>query len=155
MCRDGRLSDGAVVFMRLIEDGSDDPLHLSYHGLFTATVRGNPIEGRRLCERALQFGAYDPQLVLNLVRLYEADRQIGKAVRLLRRGIRENPGNPKLLEQINRLSPRRRPPLSFVDRDNVVNKQMALLFDRLRNQIDKAAPARHRRADDKARARRA
>ena len=84
MCHKGALSDAALVFRRLVESGSEEPLHLSYCGLLTAVVHGYRLEGLRLCQRALQFGAYEPEVVLNLARLYETAGAISKAVKLLR-----------------------------------------------------------------------
>jgi hypothetical protein len=42
-----------------------------------------------------------------------------------------------LLKQINRLSPRKKPPLSMVDRDNTFNKQLAILLARLSGRYGK------------------
>jgi Flp pilus assembly protein TadD len=126
LCRSGRLSEAARVFRHLVDGGSDEPLHLSYCGLLTATVQGDRAEGLRLCERAIRFGAYEPQVVTNLARIYEAIGARGKAVALLRRGLREHPGHPAMAHAIDRLSPRRRPPLSMLERDNPLNKHLAI-----------------------------
>ena len=53
LSRKGALSDAAVIFRRLVENGTDDPLHLSYCGLLSAIVYGEEQEGLRLCERAM------------------------------------------------------------------------------------------------------
>jgi len=131
MCRKGRLSDAAVVFRRLVDGGSDEPLHLSYCGLLTATVRGDRTDGIDLCERALRFGAYEPEVVVNLARLYETMGARTKAVKLLRRGLREKPAHPGMVALIDRLAPRCRPPLSVLDRDNPLNKQLAIALAKL------------------------
>ena len=131
LCRKGMLTDAALLFRELIEGGSEDPLHLSFCGLLTVTVHGRRAEGLELCRRAAQFGADEPDVVLNLARLYEMTGERTKALKLLRRGLRENPKHPRLLDRINRLSPRRTPPLSMVDRNNPINKQLAILLAKL------------------------
>ena len=139
LCRKGLLSDAAVMFRRLIDGGSEEPLHLSYCGLLTATVHGRRSEGMELCERALQLGAYEPEVILNLARLYESLGSRQKAIKLLRRGLRETPRHPAMMKQIDRLSPRRRPPLSLVERDQFVNKRLAILLARLSGRLNQAA----------------
>lgn len=131
LCRKGSLSTAAIIFRRLVELGSNEPLHLSYCGLLTTLVFGHRREGLSLCERALRFGADEPQVVVNVARVYEKTGQKTKAIKVLRRGLRELPAHAEMLNQINRLSPRRRPPLSFVDRNNAVNRQLAIFLARL------------------------
>ncbi len=132
LSRKGALSEAALLFRRLVDQGTEDPLHLSYCGLLMAVVHGKDREGLQLCERALSFGAYEPEVVLNLARLYERLGLPQKAVKLLRRGLREKPRHREMLGHIDRLSPRRRPPLSFVHRDQFLNKRLAILLAKLR-----------------------
>ena len=132
LCKKGRLRDAADVFRRLIEEGSQDPRHLSHCGLLTATVHDRPREGLELCERAVASGAYEPQIYFNLVRVYELTGQRQRAIEMLRRGLRQTPKNKALLKKINELSPRRQPPLSMVRRDHPVNKHLAILLAKFR-----------------------
>ena len=155
ICRKGRLSEAAVVFRRLVDGGSEEPLHLSYSGLLTATVGGRRPEGLELCERALEFGAYEPEVIVNLARLYESLGSRQNAIKLLRRGLRESPHHhPAMMSQIERLSPRRQPPLSMIDRDHLLNKHLAILLARLSGQLDRNTdPGRNLPARGKAAAR--
>lgn len=137
MCRKGQMADAAIIFRELIASGSEEPLHLSYHGLTTATVHGQRREGLSFCQRAMQFDSSEPDVVSNLARLYELNGQKQKAVETLRRGLRQRPGHPRLLAYINRLSPRRKPPLSMVDRENPINKQLAILAAKMTGRYKK------------------
>jgi len=137
MCRKGLVADAAARFHELVASGSQEPLHLSYHGLLTATVHGRRREGLSLCQRAMQFDPSEPDVVSNLARLYELGGEKLKAIKTLRRGLRATPGHPRLLKQIDRLSPRKRPPLSMVARDNALNKQLAILVARLTGRYGK------------------
>jgi hypothetical protein len=134
LCRKGMLEEAAAVFRQVIEEGSRDPRHLSYCGLLTATVSGRPRDGLRLCERAVKLGACEPEIILNLVRACEACGLRKKAVEYLRKGIRQTPGHKKMLKKIEQLSPRREPPLSMVDRNHPVNKQLAITMAKLRGE---------------------
>ncbi len=129
--RRGALNDAALVLRQLVDAGSIVPLHLSYCGLLAATVHGSKREGRELCERALQFGADEPEAVSNLARLYEFNSEDKRAVQILRRGLRATPEHPALLAQIQRLSPRQQPPLSTVRRDNLINKLLGIVLARV------------------------
>ena len=134
--RRGALNDAALIFRQLVDAGSVTPLHMSYCGLLTVTVHGRKREGRELCERALQLGVGEPQVVSNLARLYELNSEDKRAVRVLRRGLRATPEHPALLAQIQRLSPRQQPPLSMLRRDNPVNKLLAILLARITGRYD-------------------
>ena len=131
LCRKGKVAEAAVLFRQIIESGSEEPLHISYYGLLTAAVHGRRREGLRLCERAMHFDQSEPDVVSNLARLYEICGENLKAIKTLRRGLRATPRHPRLLRQINRLSPRKRAPLSMVDRGNTLNKHLAILLARL------------------------
>jgi hypothetical protein len=137
--RRGSLNDAALIFRQLVDGGSVTPLHVSYCGLLTVTVHGRKREGREMCERALQLGADEPEVVANLARLYELNGEDRRAVRVLRRGLRATPGHPKLAAQIQRLSPRQKPPLSMLHRDNLINKGLAILLARISGRYDASA----------------
>lgn len=131
LCRKGSLGDAAAIFRRLIDGGSSEPLHLSYCGLLTTLVVGDRKQGLALCERALRYGADEPQVVVNVASVFERIGRPIHAINVLRRGLRARPGHPDMLKQINRLSPRRRPPLSFLDRSNAVNKALSMAVAKL------------------------
>ncbi len=148
LCKNGRLRDAADVFRRLIEEGSQDPRHLSYCGLLTATIHGQPRKGLELCERAVASGAYEPQIYLNLVRVYELTGQRQRAIEMLRRGLRQSPNDKRLLKKINELSPRQKPPLSMVRRSHPVNKQLAILLTKLRRDEGGQAAKENKKGDE-------
>jgi hypothetical protein len=149
--RQSRLIEAGELFRHLVEEQeSNDPLHLSYHGLLTATVRGKPREGRKICQRAVALGSYEPQIFLNLVRVHETLDELDKAAEVLRDGIRRNLGDRRLLREIERISPRKAPPLSRLHRDHFLNRHLAILIARVtkrlprksqRNETRRRAPA--------------
>ena len=130
----GRQSQAAAKFLRLVKDGSNDPRHLSFCGLLKATLNGKVEEGLTLCERALDLGFTDPWIHLNLARVHCAAGRVSRAVEVLRKGIRMLPGHQGLLREIQRLSPRNKPPLGFLDREHVFNKYLGTVLLRRRSQ---------------------
>jgi len=128
LLKQGRMTEAGGVFRQLIEEGSTDPMHMSYHGLTLTMAKRNCRAGLEYCERAMSLGAHAPQLYLNLVRVYEMLGERGNAVKALRGGIRRNPKDKRLIKEIDRLSPRRQPPLKFLHRDQFVNKHLAKMI---------------------------
>ena len=135
----GRQSQAATKFLRLVKDGSNDPRHLSFCGLLEATLNGKVDEGIKLCERALDLGFTDPRIHLNLARVHCSVGRVSKAVDVLRNGMRTLPGDAGLLREIQRLSPRNKPPLGFLNREHVLNKYLGTVLLRRRAQHRKPA----------------
>jgi predicted Zn-dependent protease len=124
--RQGGLRDSASDFRRLIDDGSNDPQHLSYYGLLTALADGRIEEGRKLCEKAVKTAFYDSQMYLNLAKVHFRAGQKARAVTVLRKGMRVDPDDHALRRELARISPRATPALDFLHRGHPVNKFFGL-----------------------------
>jgi len=123
----GRTHDAASQLQDVVYSGSTDPQHLSFCGLLTATVEGRVKEGLALCRDALELGFSDPDVYLNLARLYSLSGQRKRAVNILRKGFHAVDGqHPGIISELDRLSPRSKP-LSTLHRDNVLNKHLGKL----------------------------
>lgn len=127
----GRLRESYQGFRCLVDEGSNEPKHLSYCGLLMAAAEGKVREGRALCERALTLDFYDPEVHLNLSQVHLRGGQQDHAVQVLLRGIRIIPRDPRLVREISRLNPRSAPVLSFLERRNPVNKYLGKARARL------------------------
>jgi hypothetical protein len=132
-------------FERLVEDGSSEPRHLSYYGLLLAIVKGKVREGLELCESALEAAFYDPEMYLNLARLHIRTGWKSQAAKVLRNGLRIDPGDPGLLEEIRRVSPRAERTLPFLDRDHFVNHHLGKLRGWVRHRLERAGPLKRLR----------
>ena len=77
---------------------------------------------------------FNPELYHNLARLHLAFGFKAEAVRYLRRGLMIDPANASITESMRELGVRRRPPLGFLRRQNVLNRWLGRL-------IRRAAPA--------------
>ena len=125
--RDGSNAEAARLLRQLIEEGCRDPKVLSYGGLLVATEEGDVKTGLGWCERAVEIAFYDAQMYLNLARLHERTGWKTQATQVLRKGLRINPGNEKLLVEINRVSPRTPDVIPDLPRKPIVNRTLGKL----------------------------
>lgn len=127
LIRGGQGKSAAALFRQLIDSGSRDPKHLSYGGLVVATEEGDVKTGLAWCERALELAFYDPQMYINLARLHEQTGWKTQAAQVLRKGLRIEPGNKKLLAEINRVNPRTPNTIRGLPRNHPVNRYLGKL----------------------------
>lgn len=137
--RAGRVKEAAAVFRELVDGGSRDPKHLSYGGLLLATEEGDVKTGLGWCERAVEIAFYDPQMYINLARLHERTGWKSQAAAVLRRGLRIDPGNERLLAEIDRISPRTPDAIPSLPRTHPVNKAIGKLRAEIRAKNGKSA----------------
>ena len=90
---------------------------------------------RTLCESAAKQEFFNPELYLNLARVYLSVGRRPEALRYLRRGQMIDPGHAEIREAIVDLGMRRLPILPFLPRRHLVNRMLgsvrSLLVDRL------------------------
>ena len=125
--RTGRGQEAAAAFRQLIASGSRDPKALSYGGLVIACEEGDVKTGLGWCERAVEIAFYDAQMYINLARLHEKTGWKNQATQVLRKGLRIDPGNEKLIVEIDRVSPRTPDAIPALARAHVVNKTIGKL----------------------------
>jgi hypothetical protein len=125
--RDGNGKASAQLFRVLIDAGSRDPKHLSYGGLIVAIEEGDVKTGLSWCERALELAFYDAQMYINLARLHELTGWKTQAAKVLRKGLRIEPGSKKLLAELNRVNPRQPNPVRGLPRNHPVNRYLGRL----------------------------
>ena len=76
----------------------------------------------------MRVGFADPDVYLNLGRLYWQSGQQERALTVLRKGLRSAArGAPSILRELERLNPRSRPVVPPLDRNNPVNKGLGKL----------------------------
>lgn len=120
----GRREEAAETFRRVVETGSSDPRHLSYHGLMLAAREHEERAGLELCERATLLRPEDQAMHVNLARARNAVGRRAWAVTGLRRALESVSDREPILAELDRLSPRRHGPLTFLDRGNPINRTL-------------------------------
>ena len=90
---------------------------------------------RTLCEAAARQEFFNPELYLNLARVYLCIGRRPEALRYLRRGQMIDPGHVAIREAIRELGLRRVPIVPFLPRRHVVNRMLggvrSLFVDRI------------------------
>lgn len=117
----------ARTLRQLVEDGSEDPQHLSHAGLLAATAEGDFERGAAWCRRAVESDR-DPaaELYSNLARVLLLAGQRREAVEALSRGRARHPHDPLLRRELQHLVPRARPVFRALPRRHPLNKYAGL-----------------------------
>lgn len=100
-------------------------------GLAIARAEGNFSEARTLCEGAAKQEFFNPDLYLNLARVYLCFDRRSEALRYLRRGQMIDPGHSSIQNLIVSLGKRRMPIVPFLPRRHAVNRALGTARDRV------------------------
>ena len=103
----------------------------SGYALALALVRGQFLGAVELARAAVRQEFYNPDLYLNLARIYLAFDGKAEAVRYLRRGLMVDPENDRLRRKLVDLGVRRRPPLRFLPRGHLLNRMIGRISARV------------------------
>ena len=114
----------------------------SYYGLCLAVHKGKIKEGADFCQLAIEREFYNAEHYLNLAKVYLAGRSRRKGVETIQRGLALEPNNEALRLLREEIGKRRRPVLSFLNREHPVN----VTLGRIRHALTaKPKPPRRRR----------
>lgn len=111
---------------QLVEDGSDDPMHLSYCGLLAATTEASYDDAVSLCRQAVALGRRPAELYLNLANVLEMAGRRRETVEALVLGLSVHPENERLRRELQHRVPRRRPAFRFLSRRHPLNKYVGI-----------------------------
>lgn len=104
-------------------------------GLSVALAERDFEQARALCESAAKQEFFNPELYLNLAKVYLSVGRRPEALRYLRRGQMIDPGHAEIRQAISELGLRRLPILPFLPRRHVVNRMLgsvrSLVVDRI------------------------
>lgn len=108
-----------------------NPRHRSFLGLSLGLAERRFDRALDLCRSAAKEEFYNPLLYLNLARVHLAFGFKAEGLRYLRRGLMIDPNQPQILDQLQELGLRRRPPLRFLSRSNPLNRWLGRLLGRV------------------------
>lgn len=130
LARDGRYREALGVFD---EDlcFTQHPTAMSYYALSLATEEGNYDKAISLCLMAAEREFYNPEIYLNLGRIFLLNGQKSVAVRAFRKGLKFDNDNMALLQEMKGLGLRRKPVIGFLPRQSSVNRFLGMLAVRL------------------------
>ncbi len=104
----------------------------SFYGLVLGLCERRWEQALELCRSAGRDEFFDPIHYHNLARLHLAFGFKAEGLRLLKRGLMIAPDHEDILEALRCLGVRKRPPLSFLRRENRLNRWLGKLTERLR-----------------------
>lgn len=116
------------------------PLYRSYYGLALGLSERRLERAITLCRSAATDEFFNPLHFLNLARVHLACGFKAEAIRYLRRGLMIDPGNEDIAGALRELGIRRRPPLGFLRRRNLVNRLLGRVLHRLQLLEPEATP---------------
>lgn len=125
----GETPSALALLERALKLG-DDPSWHSFLGYCIAKERGQVKKGSDLCNASLELQPDNPAHYLNLAKVHIIAGQKGEALEVLRRGMSAG-GDPEILSLLNQLGTRKPPVLSFLSRDNPLNKGLGLILARI------------------------
>lgn len=130
LARDGRYRESLRVFD---EDlcFTQHPTAMSYYALSLANEEGNYDKAISLCLMAAEKEFYNPEIYLNLGRIFLLNGQKSVAVRAFRKGLKFDNSSMPLLMELKGLGLRRKPVIGFLPRQSAVNRFLGMLVVRL------------------------
>lgn len=126
-------ADNPVAAMGHLEKalkGNDNPEWYSYLGYCIARERGQYRKGMELCCRSIEADGTNPLHYLNLAKIHLLSNNKEEAIAVLREGLSKG-GNEEVETMLKEVGARKPPVLSFLDRDNPINKYLGLLLSRV------------------------
>lgn len=131
-------NDAVAAAVALREAHGHAPDHAQIRsalGLAVALAERDFEQARSLCESAAKQEFFNPELYLNLARVYLSVGRRPEALRYLRRGQMIDPGHAAIREAIAELGMRRLPIVPFLPRRHLVNRMLgsvrSLFVDRM------------------------
>ena len=119
-----RAGDALLALREAHEIAPDHAQIRSYLGLAMARAEKNFAEARELCEGAAKQEFFNPDVYLNLAKVYLCFGRRAEALRYLRRGQMIDPGHAPIKELIASLGRRRLPSLPFLPRRHPINRAL-------------------------------
>lgn len=107
-------------------------LYASYYGLALGLAERRLDRALELCRDAAKREFFNPVHYHNLARVHLAFGFKAEAIRYLRRGLMIDPANVAIAEAMRQMGVRRRPPLGFLRRHNLLNRWLGRLVRRAR-----------------------
>jgi tetratricopeptide (TPR) repeat protein len=135
--RKGNQKEAFGLLQQAALEYPDDPFILSYYGCLQALVDKKYRAGVEKCKQALSlikkessFGEdlLYPVFYLNLGRAYLAAGKKKDALDAFEKGLKYDINNRDILMELRGLGPRKKAPVSFLDRSNPINKYIGLIL---------------------------
>lgn len=130
LAQDGRYEEALRIFD---EDlcFTQSPAAMAYYAYCLANVEANYDKAVSLCILAAEKEFYNPEIYFNLGRIFLLNGQKSVAIKAFRKGLKFDDDNSAIVTEIRKLGVRRRPVLTFLPRQNFLNRLFGVLAYRL------------------------
>lgn len=128
--RDNYANKALPHMRRAVDLDKNNPYYMSYLGVVLARSEKKWGEAERLCDSAVRMKRNQAQLYLNLAEVYATAGRRDEAVDALEAGLKFARRDVRLTIALNKLTPRRRPILSFLGRRHPLNRQLGIIRHR-------------------------
>lgn len=125
----GRYSEALSIFEKNVLSALT-PREQSIYALCIAAVEEDYDRAVGMCIRAAEKEFYNPDIYLNLGKTLLLGGKKTRALKAFKKGLKFDEANSLLKAEILRLGQRRTPPISFLPRNNVLNKVFGLISHR-------------------------
>ena len=126
--KDNNLEKATRSFEKAYKEDKENAMYMSYYGMCAAMRWGEIGLGIELCTRAVKKEFYKTEYYINLSRVYiKADNKKG-AISVLKKGLRFDPENDIIHEELVKLGARKKPVIPFMNRSNPINKFLGMFF---------------------------
>ncbi len=129
LAKEGLYTDALYVFDQNLSF-TQNPLAMSYYALCLATAEGHYDKAISMCVMAAEKEFYNPEIYLNLGRIFLVNGQKRVAMKSFKKGLGYDISHEDIIEEVRRLGIRRSPTLSFLHRNNPVNRFFGKLIGR-------------------------
>jgi Flp pilus assembly protein TadD len=133
LMRDGSSRAALEHFRKAAEMEPQNPYYMSFAGVTLARSEKKWAPAVKLCETAVSLKRNEPQLHLNLAEVYVAAGRRGDALTTLERAAASFGRHAGVQRARMKLGSRRPPVLPFLDRHNILNVQLGMLRQRIRD----------------------
>jgi Flp pilus assembly protein TadD len=127
LLRDNYANKALPHMKKAVDLDRNNPYYMSYLGVVLARSEQKWGEAERLCDTAVRMKRNQAQLYLNLAEVYATAGRREEAVEALQSGLKFARRDVRLTIAMNRLAERRPPVLTFLPRQNPINRQLGML----------------------------
>ncbi len=136
--RDNYAGKALPHMKRAVELEKNNPYYMSYLGVVLARSEKKWGEAEKLCDGAVRLKRNQAQLYLNLAEVYATAGRRDEAVEALQAGLKFARRDIRLNIAMNKLTKRRAPVFSFLERQHPINRGLGKLRHQTLNMIGKA-----------------
>jgi Flp pilus assembly protein TadD len=127
LLRDNYAMKALPHMKRAVELDRNNPYYMSYLGVVLARSESKWGEAERLCDSAVRMKRNQAQLYLNLAEVYATAGRRDDAIEALQSGLKFARRDVRLTIAMNKLTQRRAPVFTFLNRKHPLNRQVGLL----------------------------